>query len=353
MGRRSTNFAGTVRSLIVKRKYRVGEFLPSIRSLGAEHRLAPETVRLGLKALQREGLLGCVPGHGFKVLGAANDPLRGCPVAYVLDVQRSDQEWAALNRAKLDCLQLAAGGKGWTILGVGAAGLEPSAIVERCLAANAWGLLVSDYSEAVIQQAARNGLSAVVMGYWDPLAQVDCVVQNDFQGGVIAARHLLDRGFDSIAWFGPVESSLHSRNRFSGAASALAEWDRSFCAVVDARLGDAELVRQAREMLSAHERPQAVLSFWRSTAQAIAAAAGELGLRLGQDLEMVGWCAEELRDVGFRSVFPSGYVPPSIGWSMRAMAEVALARLAERRARPQGCPLEIRIPTQLVKEETR
>jgi hypothetical protein len=69
-----------------------------------------------------------------------------------------------------------------------------------------------------------------------------------------------------------------------------------------------------------------------------------LGLVVGRDFEMVGWCTEE-EYADFCSWFPPGLVPAAVTWSIARMAEAAVARLKQRRMEPKLAPAMIRIPT--------
>jgi hypothetical protein len=80
---------------------------------------------------------------------------------------------------------------------------------------------------------------------------------------------------------------------------------------------------------------------------AAARAARELGLALGRDLDLVGWCAEGHWDRAYEAAFGPGQVPPTVTWSVTQMAEAALARLAERRAHPELPTMRMNIETRL------
>jgi DNA-binding LacI/PurR family transcriptional regulator len=136
------------------------------------------------------------------------------------------------------------------------------------------------------------------------------------------------------------------RNRFGGAlATAVTEGvdlPRKFWIDV----GD-DAPRRARELLSRKDRPEGVISLWREEALAVKKAADELGLKLGRDLELVGWCPEELYERQWRAEFGRTRPAPAVSWSMRTLAETALTRLIERRENPHLPALKVSVPVRL------
>jgi len=321
--------------------------VPTVRALSDAHDVSRGTAWRALRALEAEGLIAAQSRHGYRVLARANDPDRGCPVAYVLSAQRAGAEWTGLNRVLLTALQSAAARRGWTLLGAGAAGLSPEALVEQCKAARAWGVVVDVHSPGMVRLARRAGLAVVMVDAWHEDADVDAIVQDGFRGGFLAAKHLAEHGHRRIGWFGPTTASIHAMTRFSGALAGLR---RHGIAIPPELLADVEeegAADAARAMLSRPDRPSAAIALWREQALAVAGVAGELGLVLGRDLELVGWCAEELYAGDYAGLFPDGRTPPTIVWKVATLAETAIGRLAERRANPKSVPMLINIRTEL------
>src|SRR5262249_35943562 len=123
---------------------------------------------------------------------------------------------------------------------------------------------------------------------------VDSVSKNDFAGAEQAAQYLIRKGHQRIAWFGPIGESTQSRERFGGATSVLAAEGMEFaCRAGTDRLSP-QLIQAAREMLSRADRPTGILALWQQLAVAVVHAARELGLVIGKEIEVIGWCAEEL-----------------------------------------------------------
>jgi DNA-binding LacI/PurR family transcriptional regulator len=324
-----------------------GDLLPSVRKLSAEHGISCKTVHRALKMLAREGLVSSEPCRGYRVLARAIDPNRGHPIAYVLSAQMAGEKWTGFNRLLLTSLQDAAGRRGWSMLGAGAKGIAYEEVIEQCRASRAWGVIIDAHSPSIVEMARKAGLTCVMVDAWHPDAEADAVIQDGFNGGLLAARHLVEKGHRRIAWYGPVGASVHSMTRFGGASSGLMKAGVPLTqeAIVETPEGD--YPEMARKMLSAKNRPTAVLALWRERCLEIADAADELGLTLGKDLDVVGWVVDEQYDETYAAHFRDGHVPPAVVWDVNTLAETAVARLAARREHPDLPPMRINIKTAL------
>jgi hypothetical protein len=68
---------------------------------------------------------------------------------------------------------------------------------------------------------------------------------------------------------------------------------------------------------------------------------------LGRDVHVVGWCPQEIYETDYAKHFNGDPIPPTITWSVREMAETALARLSERRSRPDLPAVCIKVTAKL------
>jgi hypothetical protein len=84
-------------------------------------------------------------------------------------------------------------------------------------------------------------------------------------------------------------------------------------------------------------------------------AADELGLEIGKDLKLVGWCVEELYESEHEKVFAERPVPPAMTWSGAHMVDAAFEQLEKRHDEPDRPHVRINIPTRLTfsNERTR
>lgn len=122
-------------------------------------------------------------------------------------------------------------------------------------------------------------------------ASVPTVGSNNWNGGLVAARHLLKLGHQRIAVISGPEDLLCSRARVDGFRSAHDEAGLSV---------DPDLVRygtfrldagytHAMELLRSAHRPTAIFAGSDTQAMGVMRAARQLGLRLPQDLSVVGY----------------------------------------------------------------
>ncbi|MHC4917893.1 MAG: substrate-binding domain-containing protein [Planctomycetota bacterium] len=349
----SQELADLLRDRIVSGGIRAGSFLPSVRELMREHGSASLTVQRALRVLQDEGLVASAPRQGYRVLAGANDPARGCPVTLLLSSWEEGGLDGNYLKGLAEELQAAADLRGWKISGKMAPLDGYGGIFRRIQADRSWSLILDLPVDGLMQRARESGMPVVVIDNCDRATRFDAVVQDDFGGGEQAADFLLDRGHRRIGWLGPTEGAWHRRERRAGALLALQEagLDVARAAEVAPRSGD--LYRAARKLLAGWKRPTGVLALWRRAGIALREVALEMGLVPGRDLDVVTWgTEEEFATEGKRSPESGGLA--TVLWSMRSMAETALARLAAQRESPGLPAARTGIPTRLaIPEETR
>jgi LacI family transcriptional regulator len=220
-------------------------------------------------------------------------------------------------------------------------------LVQQLTGARTWGLVLDSAIPRLVKAARMSGFPVVMIEAWCPDAPFDAVVQDDFLGGRLAAEHLIGKGCKRIAWFGPINDTNHGFPRYGGAAAALAEHGMGFSRTIPLELQAPDLVAQARKLLRGRERPRAVLALWRHAATALIRAAHDLDLRVGKDLLMVGWCADEIYESSYVPMFAGAPVAPAVVWSTQDMVELALARLVDRRERPHTPHTRMTVRTRL------
>jgi len=352
-GRASARVAGQLRSEIVRKKLEAGQFLANERELARKLDVSRETLRRALKALEREGFIVTVPRRGYRVLARANDPDKGAPIAYVLaSAGGGAGQWTDRMDVILGAFQKAAARRGWPLLVVGGPDRAPGEVRVQLKATRACGLVLDTADRGLLELARDAGIPAVIVNDWSAESQCDSVMQDGQHGGLLAAEHLAGRGRRRIAYLGaPVASSAHSFDRFSGVAAGLARAGLPLTPELCVEAVGAELPARARELLARPDRPDGVIALWSETALAAASAARELGLVLGRDLDLVGWSVEELYAGVYRAGFNGAPAAPAVVWSAAAMAEAAVARLAERRTNPRLPALRIKVPVRL-RDET-
>jgi len=244
--------------------------------------------------------------------------------------------------------QQVASRRGWPLISANVDGAVPREIVRQVTAANCCGTITNSAEPGLWEELRAVGMPSVLVDAWREGFEVDCVLQDGFLGGLQAAGHLVGRGHSRIAWMGPemLAGNAQVLERFSGAHAGLVRAGTGFSHLVEVPLGDpASATKVARMLLAGADRPGAVLALWQDLSAALARAAAELGLVVGRDFQMVGWCTEEEYESEYSPAFPAGRVPATVVWSIARMADAAVARLKQRRAEPGLAPAMIRIPT--------
>jgi LacI family transcriptional regulator len=123
-----------------------------------------------------------------------------------------------------------------------------------------------------------------------PPASVASVGVTNWEGGHSAAEHLLDLGHRRMAAIGGHPSHLYSRARLDGFRSAVEHADGASPVAVDHgnwRRNEAAVVAQA--LLSQPDRPTAIFACSDLMAVGVYDAARRLGLRIPDDLSVVGF----------------------------------------------------------------
>jgi len=353
--RKAQELADLLQLKIADGNFAPGHFLPSERTLAKDFGMGSRTVRRALKILESNALVAAEDRRGYRVLARANEPDRGCPLAFVV----SDPSLRApiknsFFQTMLAELQRAAGARQWSLLGVGCQRRTPGEVVEHLRAARAGGAIVDSIEPDLLGAIREAGIPAVIADAWLEDAGFDGILQDGFTGGLQAASYLAERGHRRIAWLGLRLSGDRSQmvlERLSGALGGLA---RAGLRLADEHLievseGGTDNARAAvRGLLESPDRPTAVIVLWQGLGHSLIGAADDLGLRLGRDLEMVGWSTLEQYEDDYLQRFVTQPPQPAVVWSVREMAEVCITRLAQRRIDP-GMPVtKTRIPTRLL-----
>lgn len=114
---------------------------------------------------------------------------------------------------------------------------------------------------------------------------------DDRDGGYLAARHLLDRGYSDLAVVaGPVHAST-ATDRVAGFRSALARASIDLCAdrVVASSFEVDGGIEAGRRLLTAPRPPRAIFTVTDTIAIGVMGVARDLGLRIPDDVALVGY----------------------------------------------------------------
>lgn len=350
--RGATRLAGLLRAQIAKGAIPGGSFLPSVRAFAKEHHVGTKTARLALKVIESEGLAVPEDRRGYRVLARANDPDRGCPLAFVVS-KNTNADTPLFYSDLLSALQTAAGHRKWSLLGVQRDGRTVGEVIEHLRSARACGVVVDCMDVDLLDQLRCLGIPVVMADAWLPECRCDAVAQDGFSGGLLASEWLLARGHQRIAFFGftPRHAGMLTIERFAGAVGGLAHAGLSFDPklIVHVPRRDMETATSlARTLLARRDRPTAVLALWQNLGLTMARAARDLGLVIGKDLDLVGWTARDGSSSNVMQEFAAlGAQAAAVTWSMAELAEVCMVRLMQRRQNPQLDVSLIRVPVRI------
>ncbi|MCW8132854.1 MAG: substrate-binding domain-containing protein [Planctomycetota bacterium] len=322
-----------------------GTYMPPVRRLSRTHGVAANTAVRALRMLIDQGLLEARPRKGFWI---REERARDVSFVYLMSPLNLYAGFDALYKALMDAFRACTEARGEHLATIV---LNPG---DELHALRRHGLdkvngLVLDQPNPVIEDAARrNGIPVVLIDDEDPRGLTNAVIQANAQGGDLAARHLLAQGCTRVAWFGKKLDHHHARARYGAAVAALAEAGQTLAAqallAMDANQNALRLEDEARAMLE--QRPDGVLALWRPMAQAVAAAARRMNLRIGRDFQMAGWTCEELYGETYTPLF-DGPPPAAVVWSARDMAALALQNLRARPEAPSGAAVNTLVPVTL------
>lgn len=206
------------------------------------------------------------------------------------------------------------------------------------------GLLVMSLPpvEEILPRLSRGPVPVVFIDvHAESIAAMPRVVGDDIAGGALAARHLLELGHRAVAFIG---DALHDPFGFTSSRDRELGFHRELGAagvavpppwIGHGAHGRYEARELARRMLADEHRPTAIFAASDTQALGVIAAARELGLRVPEDLSVVGYDDIEAADyVGLTTIrqqlFESG----------RRGAEILLAEIAHRSVEPPVAELQ-------------
>lgn len=212
------------------------------------------------------------------------------------------------------------------------------------------GLIIM--SLAVEEKDARrlrdNGIETVLIESWH--AQLNCICIDDVRGGMLAAKHLIDRGHTRIGFIGDIEPperyAIHPvKSRLIGFKGALEEaglpLPRRY--VVRAPYTPAGPQQAARALLALPRPPTAVFAASDIQAVGIMKVARQAGLRVPEDLAIVGF-----DDIDLAQFMDLTTIRQNLDESGRLAAEILLSKMAE----PGRSLQHINLPLALIERQT-
>ena len=351
-GRFSAALLAKLRWRIAGGEFAIGRFLPSQRDLIKESGLAQNTVRRALKHLESEGWVRAEIGKGYRVLARAMDPDRGAPIAFLISEPAAALKGESYYAWMLSAFREALSRRSWSLLGVGTEGVDQADVLEQLRHARVAGVILDQTDHALVQAVRALGIPAVMVDAWDDAAGLDTIQQDHFGGAVQAAQFVAHAGHRRVAWVGAYAQSPQYRERWGGVSACLQQHNIGIPGKYQFSAYESDFEERLRAVLQRPDRPSALIALWGELAIRAARIVTEMGLSPGRDIEIVGWCAEERYDA-YAALFPERMAPPTVVWSLAGLADAAVARLAERRARPDLPVIRLQVATRLLQASDR
>ena len=221
--RHSGKLGIVIRDQIISGKLTTGDLISSVRELSRGHQLAPSTVLRTLKELTQTGFLAAEPRRGYRVIFQSAAAEKSNLVACIMSSDVPFSGPAGARNRILAALHKATAARGGALLVLDSHVLSPDVILEKLRATPTVGAVLDTYTLQMAQSVRQAGIPAVIFDSWVPDSGLDSVMQDGQMGGLLAVRHLVNRGRRRIAWFGTMTADAHSLDRFSGVAAGLEE----------------------------------------------------------------------------------------------------------------------------------
>lgn len=332
-----------------------GAQIPTEIELASENNISRGTVRQAMAILVREGLLERVPGRGTFVrrLPVPNNSVERRTENYRIGVLLS------LRRSQLDMdilsgIEYAAKARGYQ---VSFAFTEESAEeqtrdINHLRADHVAGMIIFPLSDITYDEAIwklrDDGVPFVLIDRYFPDLQSDYVTSDNIGGGYRATEHLIILGHTRIAFCHPsfgTPTTTSVRDRYLGYRQALEEYgipyDESLIFQRDAEQKHLPYI----EYLSQPDRPTAIFTSHDHEAAEVFRAAMQLGIRLPEELAVVGF--DNVEFSAFMNPPLTTIAQPSRDIGLRAV-DLLISRLEGSRS-----PIKhIELPTNLVVRES-
>lgn len=212
------------------------------------------------------------------------------------------------------------------------------------------GLII--ISLAIDERDARrlhdNGIETVLIESWH--AQLNSICIDDLHGGMLAAKHLIDKGHTRIGFLGDIEPperyAIHPvKSRLAGFKGALEEAGLSLPRryVVRASYNQAGQLQAAGAFLALPRPPTAIFAASDIQAVGIMKLARQAHLRIPEDLAIVGF-----DDIDLAEFIDLTTIRQHLDESGRLAAEILLSKMAD----PSRSLQHIDLPLALIERQS-
>ncbi|HOX05672.1 MAG TPA: substrate-binding domain-containing protein [Planctomycetota bacterium] len=319
--------------------------LPSERALSERFDISRVTVRRGLKQLCAEQLVEAQPGRGYFVI--AREPRRAeADRARAVLFVHCDQS----GRPALDSLHT--GIVNGAILEADSLGLELYVTSQKASSlagslAERWGrdlrgVLLDWTSPELAGMMAGKGIPFVLVENDLEGVTATAVIQDNAGGIALAMDHLAERGHQAVGLVVTDQEAVHPRQRLAGFREWLLRRGGRFnpAWVARAALDESGGREAAAAILSAAERPTALVVAHREMLGGVMAELSARGLRCPEDVSLVVWGAPGSGE-------PAGDLAgiTCVAWDREEMGRLAMRALEDRirSGRPERMVLRVEL----------
>jgi DNA-binding LacI/PurR family transcriptional regulator len=335
-----------------------GARLPTELELAAEHQISRGTVRQAMSALVNEGLLERVRGRGTFVrplLPIASPVPRAAERRIGLVLAHSSG--SQLDLDILIGVEHAAKSRGYQVsFAYAEESLEElDRDITRLRADKIAGMIIFPVSDATYDESiwrlAADRVPFVLVDRYFPDLDSDYVVADNLGGGYRATEHLLILGHRRVGFVYSSKGTLLTtsvRDRWQGYRRALLEYGQHYDEQLVFQWPDrsnADSVGTSDQLLLREGRPTAIFAVSDSVALELLQAAQRVGLRVPEDLALVGF--DDLSFAAHLSPPLTTVAQPRMDLGLRA------GHLLINRIEGQGnLPRHIELPTSLIVRES-
>lgn len=350
-----------LRHLILSGQWMPGSRLPSETELQRQLKISRSTIRQALNNAEAEGLIERVPGRGTFVaaLPASNDTSHFVGYVTVDLLSSNESQYKLLSGA-----ESAAKEKGYRILfSTSNQDLdEENYLLDQLLKDKVGGILIwpalhNDPNRRLFQLVQQGSIPIVLMDRSLPSLNCDCVTSDNYAGGYNAVNYLVNLGHERIAFLSrPILQLSTIAERYKGYQQALQDagltplspWlvgreDQELTtrpAITAYSSGVGPEIEQIARYLKSSERPTALFAMNDLMALQALKAASQIGLRVPQDLSLVGF---DDMDIAAHLDVPL----TTMAQDVFGLGERAARLLIERIEGYNGPPRQETLPTQL------
>jgi DNA-binding LacI/PurR family transcriptional regulator len=327
---------------IVESRWQVGARIPSVRQLTERFGVSMPVVRQALQHLANEGVIETLHGKGSFVRKRPEH--RASVSAQTLVFMLTDATPMKMNYflRVLPEVEKAAVANG---LSVEFNQFNPDIVNATINQSRPRGVIwCGGGNTSYIEDMVRRQLPVVAVGDGPDIDKVTRIVNDDFEGGYIAGKHLFGLGHRHVTVIQRHASLTYARRRLAGFRHAAEEFTGTRVEVMACDGSDATQI--ANEILDTDDPPTAVFGTSDRLAHAVMQVAHDMGMRLPEDLSVMGFGDEPFAEFMMPAL-------TSIRINLNQLGRACVQALLEKQqSDPGDWVREIKLDVQLVERSS-